>query len=72
MSASNESFRQFCERDSADRVACLVEINETLLDALEGVMRYASIGASVCDVDKNVQPEFVNARNAIRLAKGAL
>jgi glycyl-tRNA synthetase alpha subunit len=48
----------------------LREINAELLYALERIMTYASIGASVTDVDTSEQPEFVNARAAIKRAKG--
>lgn len=41
-----------------------------LVEALDRIMHYANMGASVCDVDTYEQPEFVAARAVLAKAKG--
>lgn len=50
--------------------ARLIAAAPELLEALRRIMEYAHLGASVCDIDVNEQPQFVNVRAAISKAEG--
>ena len=50
--------------------ARLIAAAPDLLEALKRIMPYAHDGASIRDIDRSEQPEFVNARAAIAKAEG--
>ena len=55
---------------NAEANARLIAAAPDLLEALERIMHYAHLGASVSDVDTSEQPQFVRAKAAIAKARG--
>jgi len=59
------------DTDTIRADARLIAAAPDLLSALERIMTYAGIGASVSDVNTQEQPEFIDARTAIAKARAS-